>query len=172
MAPVTAEEASANAARLKALSVLKKLNIPTSSAASGNNSLGSSTSTSRATGEDGRRAGSEANKMFSKIISINEYPQNVRRRVMAKEEVFRISEISGGAAITNKGVHVPEGKKPREGEVPLHLLVESDSEIKLGAAVKEIMRLLEEETAKAGGGGALATHGDIASRYGSDYAVL
>lgn len=86
---------------------------------------------------------------FHAIIPINDFPQRARWRVTNKETMtMLISET--GASITNKGVFYEKGKEPQPGEPPkLQLLIESNDEGKVEAAVRDIKQLLLEATQAA-----------------------
>jgi ATP-dependent RNA helicase DDX46/PRP5 len=107
-------------------------------------------------------------------IAINDYPQYARYRIMNKDTQYSITEISKGVAIIGKGSYVPPGTKPPPGVEKLHLVLEATSEIVIKSAVKEINRILEEETMKLATGRNLGTAGSssasaITSRYGDKY---
>jgi ATP-dependent RNA helicase DDX46/PRP5 len=55
-------------------------------------------------------------------IEINDYPYKARMKVGSKEQIDRISAISG-AAITTRGVYVLPGKQPPPGERKLYLVI-------------------------------------------------
>ena len=85
-----------------------------------------------------------------------------------------ITELSKGVALIGKGTYVAPGTKLPPGVEKLHLVLEATSEIVIKAAVKEINRILEQETMKlatgrklGNGGGASASA--ITSRYGDKY---
>lgn len=86
---------------------------------------------------------------FHAIVPINDFPQRARWRVTNKETMTAlISET--GASVTLKGVYYGQGKEPMAGEPPkLQLLVESNDETKVEAAVRDLKQLLLEATQAA-----------------------
>ncbi|ORY06094.1 P-loop containing nucleoside triphosphate hydrolase protein [Basidiobolus meristosporus CBS 931.73] len=85
---------------------------------------------------------------FSYEIEINDYPQKARWKVTNKEQISRISELSG-AAITNRGRHIKAGETPKPGERKLYLFIEGENEIVVDKAKNEIKRILTEATLAA-----------------------
>lgn len=86
---------------------------------------------------------------YHAIVPINDFPQRARWRVTNKETMTALISDTG-ASITNKGVYYEKGKEPLAGEPPkLQLLVESNDESKVEAAVREIKQLLLEATQAA-----------------------
>jgi hypothetical protein len=67
--------------------------------------------------------------------------------VTHKDAMSLITEMTGAAVIT-KGIYVPPGKQPPEGEARLHLLIEGPSELSVKRAKQEIKKILEETTEK------------------------
>lgn len=83
------------------------------------------------------------------IFPINDYPQKARWKVTNKEQMTLLSEISG-ASITMRGIFYAPGEEPRVGAEPkLHLLVESNEENRVRAAVEEIRRALVDASMMA-----------------------
>ncbi|GAA99016.1 uncharacterized protein L969DRAFT_91839 [Mixia osmundae IAM 14324] len=81
---------------------------------------------------------------FHASIPINDYSQKTRWKVTNKETMVQLIEETG-ASITNKGVFYDKGKEPGPLDQPkLHLLVESNDESKVRAAINEIKRILIE----------------------------
>jgi ATP-dependent RNA helicase DDX46/PRP5 len=86
---------------------------------------------------------------YHAIFPINDYPQKARWKATNKEQMTLLSEISG-ASITMRGVYYPPGEDPPiTGEPKLHLLLESNDEMKVRAAVEEIRRNLVEASVLA-----------------------
>ncbi|EJU06234.1 P-loop containing nucleoside triphosphate hydrolase protein [Dacryopinax primogenitus] len=86
---------------------------------------------------------------FHAIIPINDYPQKARWKVTNKETMSQLIDMTG-ASVTNKGVYYDPGKEPPlEGPPKLHLLIESNEEYRVEAAVREIKRLLVEASTAA-----------------------
>lgn len=86
---------------------------------------------------------------YHAIFPINDYPQKARWKATNKEQMTLLSEISG-ASITMRGIYYPPGEDPPlAGEPKLHLLIESNDEMKVRAAVEEIRRNLVEASVQA-----------------------
>ncbi|KAK9766040.1 pre-mRNA processing RNA-helicase [Basidiobolus ranarum] len=85
---------------------------------------------------------------FSYEIEINDYPKKARWKVTNKEQISRISELSG-AAITTRGSHFEPGKTLGPGERKLYLFIEGENEIVVDKAKNEIKRILTEATLAA-----------------------
>ncbi|WVR05097.1 pre-mRNA-processing ATP-dependent RNA helicase PRP5 [Kwoniella sp. DSM 27419] len=83
------------------------------------------------------------------IFPINDYPQKARWKATNKEQMTLLQEISG-ASITMKGIYYPPGEEPGLGQEPkLSLLIESNDEHRVRAAVDEIRRNLVEASVAA-----------------------
>ncbi|WVF72281.1 pre-mRNA-processing ATP-dependent RNA helicase PRP5 [Kwoniella sp. CBS 6097] len=83
------------------------------------------------------------------IFPINDYPQKARWKATNKEQMTLLQEISG-ASITMKGIYYPPGEEPSPGQEPkLSLLIESNDEHRVRAAVDEIRRNLVEASVAA-----------------------
>jgi ATP-dependent RNA helicase DDX46/PRP5 len=83
------------------------------------------------------------------IFPINDYPQKARWKATNKEQMTLLAEISG-ASITMRGIFYPPGEEPRIGAEPkLHLLIESNEESRVRAAVDEIRRNLVDASMAA-----------------------
>ncbi|KAJ1926219.1 pre-mRNA processing RNA-helicase, partial [Linderina pennispora] len=78
-------------------------------------------------------------------LDINDYHQKARWRATNRETLSRIIEQTG-AAITTRGVFVPQGKTAPEGERKLYLSIEADSERAVELARNELKRILTEAT--------------------------
>ena len=83
---------------------------------------------------------------YKSELEINDYPQMARQKVMAREVILGISELTK-AAITAKGSYFPPGRNPPAGERKLFFLIESDSDANVRAARKELKRSLDEHAA-------------------------
>jgi len=102
-----------------------------------------------AAGDQNRKGKDPDATDYHAIVPINDFPQRARWRVTNKETMTNLISESG-ASITNKGVFYEKGKEPQPGEPPkLQLLVESNDESKVEAAVREIKQLLLEATQAA-----------------------
>jgi len=83
------------------------------------------------------------------IFPINDYPQKARWKATNKEQMTLLAEISG-ASITMRGIFYPPGEEPKIGAEPkLHLLIESNDETRVRAAVDEIRRNLVDASMAA-----------------------
>ncbi|KAK8869889.1 pre-mRNA-processing ATP-dependent RNA helicase PRP5 [Kwoniella newhampshirensis] len=86
---------------------------------------------------------------YHALFPINDYPQKARWKATNKEQMTLLQEISG-ASITMKGVYYPPGEEPGPGAEPkLSLLIESNDEMRVRAAVDEIRRVLVEGSVQA-----------------------
>ncbi|WWD15835.1 pre-mRNA-processing ATP-dependent RNA helicase PRP5 [Kwoniella shandongensis] len=86
---------------------------------------------------------------YHALFPINDYPQKARWKATNKEQMTLLQEISG-ASITMKGVYYPPGEEPGAGQEPkLSLLIESNDEMRVRAAVDEIRRVLVEGSVQA-----------------------
>ena len=75
------------------------------------------------------------------------YPYDSLRQVTHRETITNIADLTGAAVIT-KGVFVPPGKAPPEGERKIYLLIEGPTESSVKRAKQELKRVLEETTEK------------------------
>jgi ATP-dependent RNA helicase DDX46/PRP5 len=83
------------------------------------------------------------------LFPINDYPQKARWKATNKEHMMMLQEISG-ASITMRGVYYPPGEEPGPGQEPkLHLLIESNEEVRVRRAVDELRRNLVEASVQA-----------------------
>ncbi|RSH78306.1 pre-mRNA processing RNA-helicase [Apiotrichum porosum] len=83
------------------------------------------------------------------LFPINDYPQKARWKATHKEQMTLLQEISG-ASITMRGVYYPPGDEPAPGQEPkLHLLIESNEEVRVRRAVDELRRTLVEASVQA-----------------------
>lgn len=101
--------------------------------------------------EDGaqeQEAARQPEKRYEEELEINDFPQNARWKVTSKETLCNISEYSD-AGVTVRGVYIPAGKQPKEGERKLYLNIEASSEMDVQKAKAEITRLIKEELIKA-----------------------
>lgn len=89
----------------------------------------------------------ETFRKYEEELEINDFPQQARWRVTSKEALAQISEYSE-AGITVRGIYIPPGKNPPEGERKLFLAIESTNERAVSKAKVEITRLIKEELIK------------------------
>ena len=86
-------------------------------------------------------------------MDISGYPREVIKVVLDKKTRIKIADLTDGATFTARGKFLSSGQKISNGEEPLHLIIEANTEIKVKACVKEINRLLHQSTLKLYGGG-------------------
>jgi ATP-dependent RNA helicase DDX46/PRP5 len=93
-------------------------------------------------------AGRQGNNvsLFSEEVEINDFPQEARQRITGKASVAEITAETG-AALTVRGLFFPKGKKPDEsrGERKLYVVVEADTQEKVGRGIAVIRRIVKEE---------------------------
>lgn len=86
---------------------------------------------------------------YHAIVPINDYPQKARWKATNKEQMVQLQDLSG-ASITMKGNYYEPGKEPGPNQEPkLHLLIESNDEYRVRAAVDELRRVLLEASVAA-----------------------
>lgn len=86
---------------------------------------------------------------YHAIFPINDYPQKARWKATNKEQMTMLAEVSG-ASVTMRGRYYQPGDEPNMGGEPkLHLLIESNDEMKVRAAIEEIRRNLVEASVLA-----------------------
>lgn len=83
---------------------------------------------------------------FDDVIEINDFPQQVRRRVTSKETFADLVELTG-VAITPKGSYVAPGKPVPAGERKLYLSIEGPSQEAITQARNGIKQVLESAMA-------------------------
>ena len=100
----------------------------------------------------GMRRGQKLN-FYVEEVTINDFCREARWKVTQKETVARLSETYQ-AAITNKGEYYPPGREPdpAKGQKKMFLSVETTDETLLQQCIREINRLITEETIRVGGG--------------------
>ena len=81
---------------------------------------------------------------YTDEIEINSFPQQIRFRVTTRDVLDDIGEFSE-AYITVRGLYVPQGREPKEGEKRLFLSLEGKSERAIQLAKNEIKRVIKEE---------------------------
>ncbi|GAA6007773.1 hypothetical protein JCM10207_004869 [Rhodosporidiobolus poonsookiae] len=81
---------------------------------------------------------------YHAIVWINDYPQKARWKVTNKETMVHFVDTTG-ASITFKGIYYEPGKEPGPNDLPkLHLLIESNEELRVKHAIAEIKKSLIE----------------------------
>lgn len=81
-------------------------------------------------------------------VEINDYPQHSRWKVTHKKTIDAVTDMTD-VSITTKGMWVPPGRKPQEGERKLYLLIEGKTEVAVKMARQELVRILEEAALEA-----------------------
>jgi len=84
------------------------------------------------------------NNIFTCELEINEYPAPARGKVMKKDYLTSIAELSK-CNVTLRGIFVEPGKKPALGQKKLHLYVQGNSKQEVLQAYKEIKHMLDDE---------------------------
>lgn len=99
--------------------------------------------------ETGRKTKDPDATDWHALFPINDYPQKARWKATNKEQMLLLAEISG-ASITMRGVYYPPGQDPAPGQEPkLHLLIESNEEMRVRTAVDELRRIIIESSVAA-----------------------
>ena len=83
----------------------------------------------RATDEDGDQLPGAAKEQmrYEEEIEINGFPQQIRFRITTREVLDDVGEYAE-SYVSVRGIFIPPGQKPKEGEKPLHLKIEAKSE--------------------------------------------
>lgn len=84
---------------------------------------------------------------YEEEIDINDFPQQIRFKITMRDTLDDIGEYSE-AYISVRGLYVPQGRQPKEGEKRLHLLIEGKSERAVTLAKQEIKQHIKEEAQK------------------------
>lgn len=84
---------------------------------------------------------------YEEELEINDFPQQVRWRVTSRETLNTVQEYAE-VGISVKGSFFAPGKEPKEGERKLYLALEATSDLAIGRARAEIVRVLKEELRK------------------------
>ena len=82
-------------------------------------------------------------------LEINDYPREARWKVTQKDTTSRLQD-EFHTAVTLKGSYFGPGREPKEGERRLYLHLEATGEQSLKNCVREIQRVLNEETLRVG----------------------
>jgi len=82
-------------------------------------------------------------------VEINAYPREARWKVTQKETASRMQD-EYRTAVTLKGSYYPSGHDPAPGDRKLYLHLEAANQQQLKNCVREIQRLLNEETLRVG----------------------
>ena len=100
----------------------------------------------RGTDEDGegQPGGTKELMRYEEEIEINGFPQQIRFRITTREVLDDVGEYSE-SYVSVRGIYIPPGAKPKEGEKPLHLKIEAKSERSVALAKQEVKRVIKEE---------------------------
>lgn len=80
-------------------------------------------------------------------FEINDYPANARQKVMNKEFLNSIHDLTN-CNVTTRGQHFELNKKVPPGQKKLYLHIEGDSKYYVTSAYREIKRVIEEAAMK------------------------
>lgn len=83
------------------------------------------------------------NNIFTCELEINEYPSTARSKVMKKEFIANISEMSA-CTVSLRGIFVEPNKKLSSGQKKLHLYIQGNSKQDVLKAHREIKQVLDE----------------------------
>ena len=92
--------------------------------------------------------GQQLQKKFVTEYEINDFPNQARAKVVRKDFLDGIQELTG-VVIICRGSYYPPGRNPPAGERKLYLLIESDSDVAVAEAQKELKRALQDVAATA-----------------------
>ena len=81
---------------------------------------------------------------YEEQIEINDFPQQIRFRITSRDLLDDIGEYSD-SYVSVRGLYIPMGKQPKEGEKCLHLLIEAKTERSVTLAKQEIKQAVKEE---------------------------
>ena len=81
---------------------------------------------------------------YEEEIEINGFPQQIRFRVTTREVLDDVGEYAE-SYVSVRGIYIPPGQRPKEGERPLHLKIEAKSERSVTLSKQEIKRVIKEE---------------------------
>ena len=100
----------------------------------------------RATDEDGDQLPGAAKEQmhYEEEIEINGFPQQIRFCITTREVLDDVGEYAE-SYVSVRGIFIPPGQKPKEGEKPLHLKIEAKSERSVTLSKQEIKRVIKEE---------------------------
>ncbi|CAK9781934.1 hypothetical protein CC85DRAFT_286958 [Cutaneotrichosporon oleaginosum] len=99
----------------------------------------------RPTGSSGQELVARAKKPEGEFVKDIEVNDLRNRYVLTKAATQKQIEDETGASIETKGVWVPDRTRMPPGEMPLYLHITAKSQIVLDAAVKEVMKLVDQE---------------------------
>lgn len=87
-------------------------------------------------------------------FEVNDYPQAARYKITHKETLTVIMDFAG-AVLAVKGEYIPAGKPLKEGQRPLYIRIDAESELAVEKALKELRRVLFEAMTEAAERGSL-----------------
>ena len=88
-------------------------------------------------------------QVYEEELEINDYPFKARQNAMHRDALQATQEFTGTAVIT-KGKYIQPGRKPKEGERKLYLLIQGPTPISVKRAKEDLLRILEETTHTVG----------------------
>ena len=99
-----------------------------------------------ATDEDGNPIPGATHELmrYEEEIDLNGFPQQIRFRITTREVLDDVGEYAE-SYVSVRGIFIPPGRKPKEGEKPLHLKIEAKSERAVTLSKQEIKRVIKEE---------------------------
>ena len=106
----------------------------------------------------------ERNNIFTCELEINDYPSTARSKVMYKEFLNSIYEMTGCNVVV-RGQYTEAGKKPPLGLKKLHLYIQGNTKTEVLSAYREIKKMLDETAL------AYYTMGNSALRYQGKYQI-
>jgi len=89
----------------------------------------------------------ETSDLVSFDFEINDYPANARQKVVVKDFLEQMHELTS-CKISVRGTHVEVGKKVPQGQRKLYLHLEGENKYFVTSAYKEIKRVIEEAAMK------------------------
>lgn len=100
----------------------------------------------KTTDEDGNPLPTETKDLmrYEEEIEINGFPQQIRFRITTRDVLDDIGEYAE-SYVSVRGIYIPPGQKPKEGEKPLHLKIEAKSERSVTLSKQEVKRVIKEE---------------------------
>jgi ATP-dependent RNA helicase DDX46/PRP5 len=129
------------------MSKAQQASLSSNSTGSGSNIGGTTTTQGSNSGNSRNMARPKSPEQhFDDEIEINDFPQQVRRKITSKETFVDLVELTG-VAITPKGIYVVPGKPTPPGERKLYLSIEGPSQEAVTQARNGIRAVLESSMA-------------------------
>ncbi len=85
----------------------------------------------------------EKNNIFTCELDINDYPNVTRGKVLKKDFLESMAEMTQ-CCVTIRGTFVEPGKKPPIGQKRLHLYLQGNTKTEVAHAYREIKKILDE----------------------------